>query len=346
MASWVVGCGRQPAPDANAGATDSNTVAVVGEAVITADALRAQLQQRFPEPRTRELSLEQKQTVLESLLRAEALYARARATGFEQSPEMQAQIKNLVVARFLENQMPATSVEVPDETVDAWYRANQERFAQPAAAHGAILFIAVPVNASADKRTEARRHAEALWNEARHPAAETDFSKLVARFSDDQSSRYRGGDIGWQSAGSTSVHPAVRDALLALEGEAEVAPLVETERGFYIVKLLERRAARQQPLAQVQKVIRREVSRESARQAEREFYDRMKQGVNIRINQELLESITLPVQPATPPKLPGLRRTRSDPTDAPDAPLGQPDSGVANVRLRSAGSDVTDARHQ
>src|SRR6185436_18692794 len=102
MASWLaclVGCGRQPTPYANAGATESNTVAVVGEAVITADALRAQLQQRFPEPRTRELSLEQKQTVLESLLRAEALYARARATGFEQSPEMQVQIKNLVVAR-------------------------------------------------------------------------------------------------------------------------------------------------------------------------------------------------------------------------------------------------------
>jgi hypothetical protein len=139
------------------------------------------------------------------------------------------------------------------------------------------------------------------------------------------------------------VHPAVRDALLALEGD--VAPLVETERGFYIVKLLERRDARQQPLAQVQKVIRREVSRESARQAEREFYDRMKQGVNIRINQELLESITLPVQPATPPRLPGLRQTRSDPTDAPDARLGQTHSGVANVRLRPAGSDVTDARH-
>src|SRR6185436_18055727 len=101
------------------------------------------------------------------LLRAEALYARARATGFEQSPEMQVQIKNLVVARFLENQMPATTVEVPDATVNAWYRANQERFAQPAAAHGAILFIAVPSNASADKRTEARRHAEALWKEVR-----------------------------------------------------------------------------------------------------------------------------------------------------------------------------------
>src|SRR6185503_18675745 len=111
---------------------------------------------------------------------------------------------------------------------------------------------------------------------------------------------------GWQSANSTSVHPAVRAALLALEGEADIAPLVDTERGFYIVKLLERGDARQQRLAQVQKVSRREVSRESARQTEREFYDRIKQGVNIRINQELLESITLPVQPVAPPRLPGV----------------------------------------
>ena len=327
-----VSCQKQPRAEFTPNPTNSNPVAIIGEAVITADMLRAQLQQRFPPPRNQPLSLEQKQAVLDTWIRTESLYARARATGFDQSPELQTQIKNLVVTRFLENRLPGTSVEVTDEAVAAWYQTNQARFAQPASARGAILLIAVPANASADKRIEARQRAEAIWNEARTPAGETDFSKLVARFSDDQASRYRGGDVGWHSAGSTSLHHAVRDALLALERETDMAPLVETERGFYIVKLLERRAAAHQPLAQVQKTIRYEVSREYARQAERAFYDQLKQGLNIRINQELLESINLPpTAPATPPGLPGVRTAHlrnASPTDP-----GQVHFGVANARL-------------
>src|SRR5262249_40053987 len=120
----VVSCHKQPGAQFTANPTNASPVAVVGDAVITADMLRAQLQQRFPAPRNQPLSLEQKQAVLDTWIRTESVYARARAAGFDRSPEMQAQIKNLVVTRFLENQLPGTSGEVTDEAVAAWYQAH------------------------------------------------------------------------------------------------------------------------------------------------------------------------------------------------------------------------------
>jgi len=73
------------------------------------------------------------------------------------------------------------------------------------------------------------------------------------------------------------------------------------------VKLLERREAAQQPLAQVQDLLRHELTCQKTEQAERDFYARMAQGLNIQVNQGLLNSIKLPSERPSPPKLPGER---------------------------------------
>jgi hypothetical protein len=46
------------------------------------------------------LTTEQKLAALDHLIRQEALYAQAVAKGFDQTPEMQARIKQLIVAQF------------------------------------------------------------------------------------------------------------------------------------------------------------------------------------------------------------------------------------------------------
>src|SRR5262245_52008307 len=82
----------------------SNVVAVVAGVEISADALRAELRRQFRVVPEDGLKVEQKLTALETLVRSEAIYAQAQAQGFDRTSEMQARIKQMVVAQFKERQ--------------------------------------------------------------------------------------------------------------------------------------------------------------------------------------------------------------------------------------------------
>lgn len=80
-----------------------------------------------------------------------------------------------------------------------------------------------------------RAKAEEILRRVR---AGEDFSKLAGEFSEDPGSRTQGGDLGWFGRGMM-VKP-FEDAAFALK-PGEVSGIVETQFGFHIIKLEERR---------------------------------------------------------------------------------------------------------
>ena len=303
LASLIVfqsGCRRAEAPKA---ASNTGIVAVVAGAEIPAEALARELALRMKGGVQAAPTLDRKLDVLESLVREEALFAKAKAAHFEESPEMQAEIRRLVVSRFREKQFTPPDTAPGAAEVEKFYRENAAKYALAASVRGAVIFSPSPVSATPEKKAEARAHAESVMAEARSAA---EFSEVVARHSADQATRYRGGELPWLTRGSQEVDAAVTDALFAMTKPGEFAPLVETPRGFYIAKLLERREAGTRPLAQVEEGIRYELSRRKAELAEREFFTAMKLGLDIQIHREAVEALELPVEKETaPPSMPG-----------------------------------------
>ena len=95
-------------------------------------------------------------------------------------------------------------------------------------------------------------------------------------------------------------------ALEALDAPGQFAPLVATAHGLYVVKLLDKRAGTQRPLAEVKETIRYQLTHRQAEQAERDFISALKAGADIRINLPLVESLSGPAPRAPgPPALPG-----------------------------------------
>ncbi|HXG47976.1 MAG TPA: peptidylprolyl isomerase, partial [Methylomirabilota bacterium] len=229
--------------------------------------------------------------------------------------QMRARIKQLIVAQFKEREFKPASPAVSEHEIEAAYQNDGGRFAQPAAVRGAAIFLSMPATATAEKKAECRARAEAVLAEARGAADEAAFAKLVAQHSEDQASRYRGGDLGWLTPGAAGVEPALAGALFALKAPGDFAPLVQTPRGFYIAKLLERREAGRKPLSEVRETIRHQLSRAKAAQAERDFYAAMKAGLDITVNRELVEAISLPGDKHEPPRMPGAAtaQVRSEP---------------------------------
>ncbi|MCS6929317.1 MAG: peptidylprolyl isomerase [Saprospiraceae bacterium] len=91
-----------------------------------------------------------------------------------------------------------------------------------------------PVNAE----EKARAQAQAEQLRRRIVEKGESFAELAKRYSDDPGSAAQGGDLGWQKRGSFV--PEFEAAVYKLE-PGQVSPVVETEFGFHIIQLIERR---------------------------------------------------------------------------------------------------------
>ena len=155
---------------------------------------------------------------------------------------------------------------------------------------------------------ETLRKAESVLTEARRlDASERSFGVLAQRHSEDQATRYGGGDAGWVSREEHGRWiPAVTDAAFALVKPGDLSPIVETANGCYLVKLIERKAAGHRPLAEVKEAIGYRLAVEKRQRTQQQFYETMKAGLKIDINRPLLDSLAPPtVQTETrPPSTP------------------------------------------
>jgi hypothetical protein len=134
---------------------------------------------------------------------------------------------------------------VSDADIEQYYRSNQSQFEQVRARHILIRAEADQEDSAgaeaekkrAAKREEARKKAESLL--ARIRAGE-DFAKLASEFSEDPGSKSKGGDLDYFSRGQ--MVPEFEAAAFALK-PGEVSQLVETQFGFHIIKVEDRRIA-------------------------------------------------------------------------------------------------------
>lgn len=97
------------------------------------------------------------------------------------------------------------------------------------------------------------------------------------------------------------------EALFQVAAVGDFAPLVETERGFYVVRLAEVRGARVRPFEEVRDTIHYRLVGEAQARREEALLVEAKAGLDLQINHDLLNSLrakTIPNE-VHPPALPG-----------------------------------------
>lgn len=310
----LAACGGEPPPPA-----DEPVLATVGEETITVAEFERELRERGRRRPGQFAEAGQREQLLEEMIQWRALVAEARQRDIHREPEMRRMIERLLVQRLREDRISAAlqAVEISDEEVAEFYASHRDEFARPARVQGAIVYAAAAAEAGETAREAARKRIqEALAASEELPDETVHFGAVAREYSDDRASRYQGGVIGWlveRPGRAYRWDAAVVDALFALETPGDIAPVIETDDGFYLVRLIAREPSQSRPLDKVADGIRHRLLRQRRAAIEEDLVETLTAGRQVQIDRELLHGIeppeTVAAEPppsrSAPPALPG-----------------------------------------
>lgn len=262
----------------------------------------------------------QKQELMTALLYRKAVARAAREEGLDEDPEIRRSLERILVDQYIARHLRPRQedVDIPDDKIQAVYEREKDQYTVPARRRVAMIYIEVPESADESFREEARQRAAEAYEAASQLGDEVNHFGAVAReYSQDQSSRYRGGVIGWIGERAPERYrfdPAVIETANGMKEPGATAGIIEGNDGFYIVRLAEYQPERSRPLEELESGIRQRLLRDHYRAVEEGFREEMLARFETEVDEERLAAIEPLGPPAReeprPPQSPGTGSTR------------------------------------
>jgi len=148
---------------------------------------------------------------------------------------------------------PADSVKLSDAELKAAYDRNKDRFRQEEQVHARHLLL-MTRGAGPAESAKAKQRADSLLKAAKGGA---DFVDLCTRFSQEPGASSSGGDLGWFGRGR--MVKEFETAAFALQ-PGQLSDVVQTQFGYHIIRVEERKAAGIRPFDEVRTELRTEMA--------------------------------------------------------------------------------------
>jgi peptidyl-prolyl cis-trans isomerase D len=222
----------------------------------------------------------------------------AKNAGRYQVPEKRsARYALLDLAKLREN------TPVNDEALRAYYNAHIDQYKVENRAHVEHILFKTIGKTDAEI-AEIRQKAEEVLKKAKSGA---NFEDLAKKYSEDDSTKPKGGDLGWIVEKQT-VPEFEQAAFSAPKGS--ISDLVKTQYGFHIIKVLDRETAHTKSFEEVRSAIVPIVADEKAteeannisaqmagavRQSNRQSLDDLAKKFNLQLGEAPLVSVTEPI---------------------------------------------------
>lgn len=216
-----------------------------------------------------------KKQFLEELVRFEVGVQEAEKRNLDRDPIVRDAMRRELYKGLLEKElgMKVQNMPISEAEMAEHYKRNPEvRFSH-------ILFELKP-NPTPEQRNEAMARANGILDEVKK--SKRPFPELVKLYSDDPLSKQVGGDAGWQSR--LTIVPQLYDA--ALNGKTgEIKGLIETQFGFHIIKITDRRSYENAS----KRSVRLSVFEEKRKKIFDEYMEKLKKNYSIKSTPSLLE---------------------------------------------------------
>jgi peptidyl-prolyl cis-trans isomerase C len=170
------------------------------------------------------------QTLIDRKLTMEQLKADAR--------------RDIAIARMIDAEI-ASRIALKPTQVEDFYKNNPDKFQEPESVRASHILIRFPEGADAAAKAQAKAKALKILKDVR---AGKDFAALAKEHSQDPGSAPNGGDLGFFPQGQM-VGP-FNDVAFSLK-PGQTSDLVETQFGYHIIRVAEKRPSRTIPLEEV-----------------------------------------------------------------------------------------------
>lgn len=222
-----------------------------GTGSISREALRQELESVPPDVRAM-MSREQMARFIGNVLLDRRVMEAAQRAGIAELPQVRANIarttREVMVRAYVDGELAKAETSLPEVTELARerYLVNQKTYVVPEAIRVSHILFLVNEGEEGKRDAQAKARAMEVLQQLRDGA---DFEALAKEHSEDPGSKRAGGEIrGWSEKGRF-VAPFEAAAYALKPGE--LSDLVRTRFGYHIIKLHEKRDARQQTFDEV-----------------------------------------------------------------------------------------------
>jgi peptidyl-prolyl cis-trans isomerase C len=298
----LAACKSGEKPDAK----KTGPVVAKGEGVtITADELKARIDEQSPFVRSRFAALDKKKEFLDNLVRFELLAREAEKQGLANDPDVQLMTKRMMVQKlvqksFAEGGDPASAVSEAD--AKAYYDGHPEEFHRPAKVRVAQIVLKSPESAPARAKKEAEARALVAKIRAEEKNAPGAFMVAARDASQDEATKASGGDLGFRTKEelAAQLSPAAADAALALK-DGEISNVLATPQGLVLLKRTGWQDAVDRPFDAVKAQIQAKLQRERRTKDFDELVKRLKDQAKVTIDEKELEKVEVAAGSPAPP---------------------------------------------
>lgn len=271
----------------------AETVATIDGTPITVAEFQDRINKQSPYVRARYTSLEQKKEFLDTLVRFEVLAAEAKKRGYDKDPEVVRTMKQVMIQRLLKEEFESRvkPEDIADEEMKKFYDAHTSDYNKPEEVRVSAIII------------KDKAKAQKAANEAKLPANADNkqFRDLVTKYSEDEDSKGRGGDLRFFAADAKNLPPEVVKAAFDLKNQGDVSAPVSTPNGFYVLKQTGSRKAISKSFDDVKRQIQNRLYRDKRQQAMQEFEADLKKKAKVEVHQDALAKVQVDTsQPAAP----------------------------------------------
>ena len=197
------------------------------------------------------------------------------------------------------------ATQVSDDSLRAYYNEHIDEYKVENRAHVEHILFKTIGKTDAEV-AEIHQKAEDVLKQAKHGA---NFEDLAKKYSEDDGTKPKGGDLGWIVDGQTV--PEFQQAAFTIP-KGSISDLVKTQYGFHIIKVLDRETAHTRTFEEVrdsilQPVLEQKVSAEAddisnqmaaaVRQSDRQSLDDLAKKFHLDVGETPAVAITDPILP-------------------------------------------------
>ncbi len=236
-----------------------------------------------------------KKALVEEMVRFELFAREGERTGHQRDPEFLRRYKEQLGHTFVEKEFEEGQRKAApsDAEVRAFYDEHKAALGRPERVRIAVVQYAPAAGdaASAAKRARAESALARLRKDTRDPRA---FARVAASESEDAQSRLTNGELPFLTRDEIArrLGSEVADAAFAISKGGELAPkVVESARGFHVVKLLGREEGYAPAFEEMKEAIRARIAADRRKVAYDAFLKRLWNEAAVKVDEKAIETL-------------------------------------------------------